>query len=151
MNWGAGVIPAPLFSDFMPTLLLNNKLTEGQPPNPSDVKVREISIDSSNGSLWTKLKTGLISKVMAMAVPHSATHSTGQPDAITPASIGASSVDHQHTPVDFIGCGDILASNIADFASASHSHSVGQISGLSAQLDALQQRISALEQQIHPQ
>jgi hypothetical protein len=135
----------------MPTILLNNKVAEGQAPNSSDVTVRELSIDSSTGSLWTKLKTGLIRKVLAMAVPHSSTHAEGQEDAITPASIGAAIADHQHTPADFIGCGDIVSSNITDFAPAVHSHAIGQISGLSAQLDALTQRLSALEQEVHSQ
>ena len=135
----------------MATLLLNNKLNEGQAPNPADINVRELSIDSSTGSLWTKLKTGLIRKVLAMAAPHASTHAEGQPDAITPVSIGASSVDHQHTPVDLLGCGDILASNIADFAPAIHTHAIGQVAGLSAQLDALTQRLSALEQEVHSQ
>jgi hypothetical protein len=135
----------------MATLLLNSKLTEGQPPNSMDIRPRELSIDPSNGSLWTKLKTGFVRKVLAMAAPHASTHAEGQADAITPASIGAAIADHQHTPADFIGCGDIVSSNIADFAAASHMHGIGQVTGLSAQLDALAQRISALEQQVHPQ
>lgn len=135
----------------MATILLNNKVTEGQTPRSIDVNVRELSIDSSTGSLWTKLKTGIIRKVMAMAVPHASTHAEGQEDAITPGSIGAAIADHQHTPVDFLGCGDIVASNIADFAPAVHSHAIGQIAGLSAQLDALTQRLSALEQEVHSQ
>jgi len=126
----------------MATILLNNKVQEGQAPNSSDVNVRELSIDSSTGSLWTKLKTGLIRKVLAMAAPHADTHATGQADAITPASIGAAIADHQHTPLDLIGL---------DFAASTHSHPIGQVTGLSAQLDALGQRISALEQELHPQ
>jgi hypothetical protein len=101
--------------------------------------------------LWTKLKTGLVRKIMAIAAPHASTHAAGQADAISPASIGAAMIDHQHTPLDLVGCGDILTSNAADFAAASHTHGVGQVTGLSAQLDALAQRISALEQQVHPQ
>ena len=136
---------------FMATFLLNSKVQEGQAPNSSDIRPRELSIDPSNGSLWTKLKNGLIRKALAMAVPHAATHAEGQEDAITPGSIGAAIADHQHTPADFIGCGDIVTSNAADFAAATHSHAIGQVSGLSAQLDALAQRISALEQEVHPQ
>lgn len=135
----------------MPTILLNNKVNDGQTPSPSDVKVRELSIDTSTGSIWTKLKNGIVRKIQAVAAPHASAHATGQADAISPASIGAAMIDHQHTPVDFVGCGDILTSNVADFAAASHTHGVGQVTGLSAQLDALAQRISALEQQIHPQ
>jgi hypothetical protein len=126
----------------MPTILLNSKVPEGQSPNSSDIRVRELSIDPSTGSLWTKLKTGLIRKVLAMAAPHAGTHAVGQPDAITPVSIGAAVADHQHTPLDLIGL---------DFASSTHSHPIGQVSGLSAQLDALAQRVSALEQELHPQ
>jgi hypothetical protein len=126
----------------MPTILLNSKVNEGQAPNPSDVNVRELSIDPSTGSLWTKLKTGLIRKVLAMAAPHANTHAIGQSDAITPGSIGAAAADHQHTPLDLIGL---------DFAASTHSHPIGQVTGLSAQLDALAQRISALEQEVHPQ
>ena len=135
----------------MATILINGKVQEGQAPNSADISVRELSIDASTGSLWTKLKTGLIRKVLAMAVPHASTHAEGQEDAITPASIGAAIADHQHTPVDLLGCGDIVSSNIADFAPAVHSHAIGQISGLSAQLDALTQRLSALEQEVHSQ
>lgn len=135
----------------MATILLNDKVAEGQAPNSSDIRVREVSIDPSTGSLWTKLKTGLIRKVLAMAAPHASTHAEGQPDEITPASIGAAIADHQHTPADFLGCGDIVSSNIADFAPATHSHAIGQIAGLSAQLDALTQRLSALEQEVHSQ
>jgi len=135
----------------MPTILLNNKVNDGSAPSPSDVAVRELAIDPSNGSLWTKLKTGIVRKILAIAAPHAGTHAAGQADAISPASIGAAIVDHQHTPLDFIGCGDILGSNVADFAAASHTHGIGQVTGLSAQLDALAQRISALEQQVHPQ
>lgn len=135
----------------MPTILLNNKVNDGQTPSPSDVKVRELSIDTSTGSIWTKLKNGIVRKIQAVAAPHAGTHATGQSDAISPASIGAAMIDHQHTPIDFLGCGDILTSNVADFATASHTHGIGQVTGLSAQLDALAQRISALEQQIHPQ
>jgi hypothetical protein len=126
----------------MPTILLNSKVNEGQAPKPSDVNVRELSIDPSTGSLWTKLRTGIIRKVLAMASPHADTHAAGQPDAITPVSIGAAVADHQHTPLDLIGL---------DFAASVHSHPIGQVSGLSAQLDALAQRISALEQELHPQ
>ena len=126
----------------MPTILLNSKVPEGQSPNSSDIRVRELSIDPSTGSLWTKLKTGLIRKVLAMAAPHAGTHAAGQPDAITPVSIGAAVADHQHTPLDLIGL---------DFAASTHSHPIGQVSGLSAQLDALAQRVSALEQELHPQ
>ena len=126
----------------MPTILLNSKVSEGQPPSPIHVNVRELSIDTSTGSLWTKLKTGLIRKVLAMASPHAETHAAGQADAITPASIGAAVADHQHTPLDLIGL---------DFAASVHSHPIGQVSGLSAQLDALAQRVSALEQELHPQ
>lgn len=126
----------------MPTILLNSKVPEGQAPSPSDVKVRELSIDPSTGSLWTKLKTGIIRKVLAMAAPHASTHAAGQPDEITPALIGAAIADHQHTPLDLIGL---------DFAASTHSHPIGQVTGLSAQLDALAQRISALEQEVHPQ
>jgi hypothetical protein len=135
----------------MPTILLNNKVNDGSAPSPSDVAVRELAIDPSNGSLWTKLKTGLVRKILAIAAPHASAHATGQPDAITPASIGAAMIDHEHTPLDLVGCGDIITSNAADFAASSHTHGVGQVSGLSAQLDALAQRISALEQQVHPQ
>jgi len=135
----------------MPTILLNNKVPEGQAPNSTDIRVRELSVDSSTGSLWTKLKTGLIRKAMAIAVPHSSTHAEGQEDAITPGSIGAAIADHQHTPVDLLGCGDIVSSNVADFAPAVHSHAIGQVAGLSAQLDALTQRLSALEQEVHSQ
>ena len=135
----------------MPTILINNKVNDGQAPSPTNVKTRELLIDPSNGSLWTKLKTGLVRKIQAIASPHANTHAAGQADAITPASIGAAIIDHQHTPVDFLGCGDILASNVSDFAAASHTHGIGQVTGLSAQLDALAQRISALEQQVHPQ
>lgn len=135
----------------MPTILINNKVNDGQDPSPSDVKVRELAIDASTGSLWTKLKTGLVRKILAIAAPHASTHATGQSDAISPADIGAAMIDHQHTPIDLVGCGDILTSNVADFAAASHSHGVGQVSGLSAQLDALAQRVSALEQEVHPQ
>jgi hypothetical protein len=135
----------------MPTILLNNKVNDEQAPSASDVKVRELAIDTATGSLWTKLKNGLVRKILAIAAPHAATHATGQPDAISPASIGAAMIDHQHTPLDLVGCGDILTSNAADFAAAIHSHGVGQVTGLSAQLDALAQRISALEQQVHPQ
>jgi hypothetical protein len=135
----------------MPTILINNKVNDGQAPSPTDVKARELLIDPSNGSLWTKLKNGIVRKIQAIATPHASDHATGGPDAITPASIGAAMIDHQHTPIDFLGCGDILTSNIADFAPASHTHGVGQVTGLSAQLDALAQRISALEQQVHPQ
>ena len=126
----------------MPTILLNNKVPEGQPPNSTDIRVRELSVDPSTGSLWTKLKTGIIRKVLAMASPHAETHAAGQADAITPVSIGAAVADHQHTPLDLIGL---------DFAASVHSHPIGQVSGLSAQLDALGQRISALEQELHPQ
>jgi len=77
-----------------------------------------------------------------MASPHAETHAAGQVDAITPASIGAAVADHQHTPLDLIGL---------DFAASVHSHPIGQVSGLSAQLDALAQRVSALEQELHPQ
>ena len=135
----------------MPTILLNNKVNDGSALSPSDVAVRELAIDPSNGSLWTKLKTGLVRKLLAIAAPHASTHATGQADAITPASIGAAMIDHEHTPLDLVGCGDIITFNAADFAAASHTHGVGQVSGLSAQLDALAQRISALEQQVHPQ
>lgn len=135
----------------MATILINDKVAEGQAPNSTDINVRELSIDPSTGSLWTKLKTGIVRKILAMAAPHASTHAEGQADAISPASIGAAIADHQHTPVDFLGCGDIVASNIADFAAATHSHAIGQVSGLSAQLDALAQRISALEQEVHPQ
>ncbi|CAB4136201.1 hypothetical protein UFOVP917_53 [uncultured Caudovirales phage] len=135
----------------MATILLNDKVIEGQVPNSSDVNVRELSIDSSTGSLWTKLKTGLVRKILAIAVPHANTHAEGQADAITPGSIGAAIADHQHTPADFLGCGDIVASNISDFAPATHSHGIGQVAGLSAQLDALTQRLSALEQEVHSQ
>jgi hypothetical protein len=135
----------------MPTILLNNKVNDGSAPSPSDVAVRELAIDASTGSLWTKLKTGLVRKILAIAAPHAATHAAGQPDAITPASIGAAMIDHEHTPLDLVGCGDIITSNAADFATASHTHGVGQVAGLSAQLDALAQRISALEQQVYPQ
>lgn len=135
----------------MPTILINNKVNDGQAPSPSDVKVRELAIDASTGSLWTKLKTGLVRKILAIAAPHASTHATGQSDAISPTDIGAAMIDHQHTPIDLVGCGDILTSNVADFAAASHSHGVGQVSGLSAQLDALAQRVSALEQEVHPQ
>lgn len=135
----------------MPTILINNKVNDGQAPSPSDVKVRELAIDASTGSLWTKLKTGLVRKILAIAAPHASTHATGQSDAISPMDIGAAMIDHQHTPIDLVGCGDILTSNVADFAAASHSHGVGQVSGLSAQLDALAQRVSALEQEVHPQ
>lgn len=139
------------FYKDMPTILINNKVNDGQAPSASDVKVRELSIDTSTGSIWTKLKNGLVRKIQAIATPHAADHATGGADAITPASIGAAMIDHQHTPLDFVGCGDILTSNAADFATALHTHGVGQVAGLSAQLDALAQRISALEQQIHPQ
>ena len=135
----------------MPTILLNNKVNDGSAPSPSDVAVRELAIDASTGSLWTKLKTGIVRKILAIAAPHASTHAFGQPDAISPESIGAAIVDHQHTPLDLVGCGDILTHNAAEFAAASHSHGVGQVTGLSAQLDALAQRISALEQQVHPQ
>jgi len=135
----------------MPTILLNNEVNDGSAPSPSDVAVRELAIDASTGSLWTKLKTGIIRKILAIAAPHASTHAVGQPDAISPESIGAAIVDHQHTPLDLVGCGDILTHNAAEFAAASHSHGVGQVTGLSAQLDALAQRISALEQQVHPQ
>jgi hypothetical protein len=135
----------------MATILINDKVAEGQAPNPADINVRELSIDSSNGSLWTKLKNGLVRKILAIAAPHAGTHAAGQPDAITPAAIGAAIIDHQHTPLDLVGCGDIITSNVADFAAASHTHGVGQVAGLSAQLDALAQRISALEQQVYPQ
>jgi hypothetical protein len=135
----------------MPTILLNNKVNDEQAPSASDVKVRELAIDTATGSLWTKLKTGLVRKILAIAAPHASTHAAGQPDAITPVSIGAALIDHQHTPVDLVGCGDIITMNAADFAAASHTHGVGQVAGLSAQLDALAQRISALEQQVHPQ
>jgi hypothetical protein len=135
----------------MPTILLNNKVNDGSAPSPSDVAVRELAIDASTGSLWTKLKTGIVRKILAIAAPHASTHAVGQPDAISPESIGAAIVDHQHTPLDLVGCGDILTHNAAEFAAASHSHGVGQVTGLSAQLDALAQRISALEQQVHPQ
>ena len=126
----------------MATILLNSKVPEGQSPNSSDIRVRELSIDPSTGSLWTKLKTGLIRKVLAMAAPHANTHAAGQSDAISPSDIGAAVADHQHTPLDLIGL---------DFASSTHSHPIGQVTGLSAQLDALAQRISALEQEVHPQ
>jgi len=126
----------------MPTILLNNKVPEGQAPNSTDIRVRELSVDPSTGSLWTKLKTGLIRKVLAIASPHAETHAAGQADAITPISIGAAVADHQHTPLDLIGL---------DFAASTHSHPIGQVSGLSAQLDALAQRVSALEQELHPQ
>jgi len=135
----------------MAIILLNDKVAEGQAPNSTDIRVRELSIDSSTGSLWTKLKTGLVRKILAIAAPHASTHAAGQPDAITPTAIGAAMIDHEHTPLDLVGCGDIITSNAADFAAASHTHGVGQVSGLSAQLDALAQRISALEQQVHPQ
>lgn len=135
----------------MPTILLNNRVNDGQTPSPSDLSVRELAVDTSNGSLWTKLKTGIVRKILAIAAPHASTHAAGQPDAISPESIGAAIVDHQHTPLDLVGCGDILTHNAAEFAAASHSHGVGQVTGLSAQLDALAQRISALEQQVHPQ
>lgn len=128
---------------FMPKILLNDKL--------NDLSERELSIDPVTGSLWTRLKTGIVRKILAIAAPHASTHAAGQPDAITPVSIGAAMIDHQHTPLDFVGCGDIITSNAADFAPASHSHGIGQVTGLSAQLDALAQRISALEQQVHPQ
>jgi hypothetical protein len=135
----------------MPTILLNNKVKEGQAPSATDVKVRELSIDPATGSLWTQLKNGIVRRIQAIATPHSRTHSIGGADAITPSSIGAAIIDHQHTPIDFVGCGDILTSNVADFAAATHTHGIGQVTGLSAQLDALAQRISAIEQQIHPQ
>ena len=135
----------------MPTILINNKVNDGEAPNATDVKVRELLIDPSTACIWTKLKNGIVRRIQAIATPHASTHAIGGSDEITPASIGAAIVDHQHTPLDFIGCGDILGSNVADFAAASHTHGIGQVTGLSAQLDALAQRISALEQQIHPQ
>jgi hypothetical protein len=61
----------------MPTILLNNKVPEGQPPNSTDIRVRELSVDASTGSLWTKLKTGIIRKVLAMAAPHADTPAAG--------------------------------------------------------------------------
>jgi hypothetical protein len=135
----------------MTTLLLNSKVNAGQAPSTDDVTQREILIDQSNGSLWTKITTGLVRRIMAMAVPHASTHGANGADPITPASIGASAVDHQHTPLDLVGIGDIVTRNASEFASSTHTHGVGQVSGLSAQLDALAQRISALEQTIHPQ
>lgn len=81
------------------------------PANSLYVATDEAKVYQSNGAAWVLLSPGvtdhaLLTNVTANqhhAENHAARHATGQPDAVSPASIGAAASVHAHAHADLTG------------------------------------------------
>jgi microcystin-dependent protein len=117
------------------TILLKGAVAPDVVPDPSELVPCEVAIDPHTGKLYSKLVNGTV----LLLNPGVA--------EITPQSIGASPLLHQHMPSDIVGLGISAISGLTaalsakqdagDYAAALHTHSSNDIEGLNTALAAL--------------